>query len=70
MDTVERKVEEASAELGLYKKKCEQLQKENSSLVDQVKTLRAMLERQQSIGSHAALKIEPADGKPNLSFVH
>jgi hypothetical protein len=36
VDTLEKKVEEASAELGLYKKKCEHLAKENSALIDQV----------------------------------
>jgi cyclic AMP-responsive element-binding protein 3 len=65
VDTLERKVEEASAELGLYKKKCEHLQKENSALVDQVKSLRAMLERKAGGNKHS-FKMEPdedEDGK-------
>jgi cyclic AMP-responsive element-binding protein 3 len=65
VDTLERKVEEASAELGLYKKKCEHLQKENSALINQVKSLRAMLEQQANASQ--TFKIEPEDGR-NLCF--
>ena len=61
---MEKKVEEASSELEMYKKKCDELLKENSSLADQVRALRAMLERHQAAGAHhVGLKMEPADGK-------
>ena len=63
VDTLEKKVEEASSELEMYKKKCDELLKENSSLADQVRALRAMLERHQAAGAHhVGLKMEPADG--------
>ncbi len=44
VDTLERKVELAIQELDEYKKKCELLQKQNSSLTTQLKSLRAIVQ--------------------------
>lgn len=51
VDTLEQKVSLASAEVDAYKKRCELLQKQNSSLMTQLNNLRAMLVNQSSCGN-------------------
>jgi len=60
VDTLERKVDVAVQELEDYKKKCEILQKQNTSLKSQLKSLRAILANNNSMASN--IKQEP-DGK-------
>ena len=49
VDTLERKVELTVQELEEYKKKCELLQKQNTTLKSQLKSLRAMLANNNSV---------------------
>ena len=43
VDTLEQKVSMAAAEVDVYKKRCEALQKQNASLITQLNSLRALL---------------------------
>jgi len=49
VDTLERKVELAVQELEEYKKKCELLQKQNSSLKTQLKSLKSLVANNNSM---------------------
>ena len=51
MDTLERKVELAVQELEEYKKKCDILQKQNTSLKSQLKSMKAMVANNNSMNS-------------------
>ena len=46
VDTLERRVEEATSELVLYKKRCEILAKQKAALAEQVKNLKILLDKQ------------------------
>ncbi len=46
VDTLERRVEEATSELVLYKKRCEILAKQKAALAEQVKNLKNLIEKQ------------------------
>ena len=51
VDTLERKVELAVQELEEYKKKCDILQKQNTSLKSQLKSMKAMVANNNSMNS-------------------
>ena len=57
VDTLERKVEIAVQELEEYKKKCDVLQKQNTTLKSQIKSLKAMVANNNSMNSECKLPI-------------
>jgi len=59
VDTLERKVDVAVQELEDYKKKCELLQKQNTSLRSQMKSLRSILANNNSMAAVTTIKPDP-----------
>ena len=63
MDTLERKVDVAVQELEEYKKKCDILQKQNTSLKSQLKNMKTMMANNNTMMSPTPnIKPDP-DGK-------
>jgi len=59
VDTLERKVDVAVQDLEDYKKKCELLQKQNTSLRSQLKSLRSILANNNSMSQSTTIKPDP-----------
>merc|ERR1712038_2117808 len=59
VDTLERKVDVAVQDLEEYKKKCELLQKQNTSLRSQLKSLRSILANNNSMAAVTTIKPDP-----------
>jgi len=71
VDTLERKVELAVQELEEYKKKCDILQKQNTSLKSQLKSMKAMVANNNSMNSECGLSssssfLSPSDNDLDL----
>merc|ERR1712045_504339 len=67
VDTLEQRVNMASAEVESYKKRCEVLQKQNASLISQLNNLKALiqkdeeLERRRGVRGGGKVVVRPAE---------